>query len=214
MAKVFETTDFVHVCAPMVRYSKLAFRTLVRGYDVHLAYTPMIIADSFANSAEARNVEFTTLSGVDAPLVVQFAASRPEPFVAAAQLVARDCDGVELNCGCPQKWALKEGIGACLIDKPEMVADLIRQTRNRCGDSLGVSIKIRLHEDWERQTVELGRRLEAAGASYITVHGRTKDQRAEPVNLEAIKCIKQGRGKCSFNKNGLKNYFLKTIPPA
>ncbi len=71
------------------------------------------------------------------------------------------------------------------------MSDLIRQTRNRCGDSLGVSIKIRIHEDWENRTVELCRRLEAAGASYVTVHGRTKDQRSEPVNLEAIKAVKQ-----------------------
>ena len=55
MAVVFDTTDFAHVCAPMVRYSKLPFRTLVRSYDVHLAYTPMIIAESFASSATARN---------------------------------------------------------------------------------------------------------------------------------------------------------------
>lgn len=29
------------------------------------------------------------------------------------------------------------------------------------------------------------------GLSFLTVHGRTKDQRSEPVNLEAIKLIKQ-----------------------
>ena len=55
MAVVFDSTDFAHVCAPMVRYSKLPFRTLVRSFGVDLAYTPMIIADSFASSAAARN---------------------------------------------------------------------------------------------------------------------------------------------------------------
>jgi len=191
MAVVFDTTDFAHVCAPMVRYSKLPFRTLVRSYDVHLAYTPMIIAESFASSATARDNEFTTDSAVDHPLVVQFAASEVEPFVAASRLVANDCQGVELNCGCPQKWALKEGIGACLINRPEFVSDLVRQTRNRCRDDLSVSVKIRIHDDWERRTVELCRRLEAAGVAYLTVHGRTKDQRAEAVNLDAIRAVKQ-----------------------
>jgi tRNA-dihydrouridine synthase 4 len=33
--------------------------------------------------------------------------------------------------------------------------------------------------------------LQAAGASFITVHGRTRDQRGEPVNLAAIREIKQ-----------------------
>ncbi len=113
MSRVFDDVPFAHVCAPMVRYSKLPFRTLVRSYGVHLAYTPMILADSFSDSAAARESEFTTLTGVDEPLVVQFAASRVEPFVAASQLVAGSCDGVELNCGCPQKWALKERVRRC-----------------------------------------------------------------------------------------------------
>ena len=33
--------------------------------------------------------------------------------------------------------------------------------------------------------------MEAAGASFITVHGRTREQRGQPVNLEAIRTIKQ-----------------------
>lgn len=67
----------------------------------------------------------------------------------------------------------------------------VKQTRNRCRDDLSVSVKIRIHDDWEGRTVELCRRLEAAGAAYLTVHGRTKDQRAEAVNLEAIRAVKQ-----------------------
>ena len=32
--------------------------------------------------------------------------------------------------------------------------------------------------------------MEKAGLSFLTVHGRTKDQRSDPVNLEAIRLIK------------------------
>ena len=32
--------------------------------------------------------------------------------------------------------------------------------------------------------------MEKAGVSFITVHGRTKDQKSDPVNLEAIRLIK------------------------
>lgn len=40
-----------------------------------------------------------------------------------------------------------------------------------------------------RETVELCRRAEAMGASWITIHGRTPQQRTEPVNTEAIRLI-------------------------
>ena len=41
------------------------------------------------------------------------------------------------------------------------------------------------------RTIDLFRQVEAAGVTYLTVHGRRKDQKGEPVNLEAIKSIKQ-----------------------
>lgn len=179
----------LRICAPMVRYSKLAFRMLVRLYDCDIAYTPMIMADSFSSSATARDNEFTTNS-LDQPLIVQFAANNVHDFVRSSTFVSNYCIGVDLNCGCPQRWAQQEGIGACLINKPDFVSDLVKQTRNQCRDDLSVSIKIRIHSDIER-TIDLCRQLESAGATYLTVHGRRKDQKGEPVNLEAIKSIKQ-----------------------
>ena len=40
-----------------------------------------------------------------------------------------------------------------------------------------------------RQTVELVRRAEQCGVAWITVHGRTPKQRAEPASMEAIKLV-------------------------
>ena len=179
----------VRICAPMVRYSKLPFRMLVRLYDCDIAYTPMIMADSFSSSKNARDSEFTTNSE-DRPLIVQFAANKVDDFVRSSMLVSNYCDGVGLNCGCPQRWAQQEGIGACLINKPNFVSDLVKQTRNQCRDDLTVSIKIRLHTEIER-TIDLCRQAESAGVKFLTVHGRRKDQRSDPVNLDAIKAIKQ-----------------------
>ena len=41
-----------------------------------------------------------------------------------------------------------------------------------------------------RRTVSLCRQAAHAGASFITVHGRTPQQRAQPVNTDAIRTIK------------------------
>ncbi|KAI3486156.1 hypothetical protein L1887_50297 [Cichorium endivia] len=50
----------LNVCAPMVRYSKLAFRTLVSRYETHITTTPMILAREFSRTEAARNSEFST----------------------------------------------------------------------------------------------------------------------------------------------------------
>ncbi len=94
---------YLRICAPMVRYSKLAFRQVVRNYNVDVAFTPMILSDVFKYSKEAKEIEFQT-NEQDQPVVVQFAASNATDLADAAELVARYSNGVDLNCGCPQKW--------------------------------------------------------------------------------------------------------------
>lgn len=37
--------------------------------------------------------------------------------------------------------------------------------------------------------MEFCRQVESAGASFISVHGRTKNQRCEPVDTEAVRII-------------------------
>lgn len=128
----------------MVRYTTLPFRKLVRKHRCHIACTPMIISNSFVRSQKARDANFTT-DPTDRPLVVQFAASNAEDFAEAAALVAPFVDGVDLNCGCPQQWALKERYGAHLIREPQLVCEMVRSAVDRTG--LPVSIKIRVCED-------------------------------------------------------------------
>ncbi|KAG7459225.1 tRNA-dihydrouridine(20a 20b) synthase [NAD(P)+]-like [Solea senegalensis] len=186
---MFEKGKVLKICAPMVRYSKLAFRTLVRKYDCDICFTPMIVAADFLRSTKARDSEFTT-NERDRPLIVQFAAHDAQSLADAACVVAPFSDGVDLNCGCPQRWAMSAGYGACLINKPELVKDMIRHVRNQVDNpNYTASIKIRIHKDL-RKTVDLCQKAEAAGVSWITVHGRTADERHQPVHYDAIKTIK------------------------
>ncbi|MED6287922.1 hypothetical protein CHARACLAT_021306 [Characodon lateralis] len=186
---MFEQGKVLKVCAPMVRYSKLAFRSLVRKYNCDICFTPMIVATDFLRSVKARDSEFTT-NERDRPLIVQFAAHDAQTLADAACVVAPFSDGVDLNCGCPQRWAMSAGYGACLINKPELVKDMVRHVRNQVENpKYTASIKIRIHNNL-RRTVDLCQKAESAGVSWITVHGRTTEDRHQPVHYDAIKTIK------------------------
>ncbi|CAG8841199.1 12409_t:CDS:2, partial [Gigaspora margarita] len=191
------TKPYINVCAPMVRYSKLPFRELVRGYNVDLAYTPMILAKEFKNSSVARDFDFST-SPTDSPLIIQFASNSPVELAKAAELVIGYVDGIDLNCGCPQKWALNEGIGANLMDKPELVKDMIRtikveyfnifiihfQTYISIPFSSGFLIK--------RKTLSFTKNAESVGVDFIAIHGRTRRQKStSPIDLDTIKLCKE-----------------------
>ena len=182
----------------MVRYSKLPFRLLVREYGVDVTYTPMILAHEFIRSQIARDSDFTTCSlereatsdDRAHAVIAQFASSDPIEFARAAELIAPWVDGVDLNCGCPQSWALKEGIGCSLMSNPGLVAHMVRAAKARLHPSKSVSCKIRIHKDIN-ETIQWVKTVQGAGVDFITVHGRLRSQRSStPPDYAAIRTIK------------------------
>lgn len=179
-------------------YSKLPFRLLLRDYDVDVTYTPMTLAHEFVRNQFARDSDFTTRPHETLPtpdgrrhaLVAQFASSDPTDFARAAELVAPWVDGVDLNCGCPQSWAMKEGIGCSLMASPETVAAMVTAAKAKLGPPKSVSCKIRIDKDLDR-TKRWIRVVEDAGVDFITVHGRTRSQRSStPPDYNAIRSLK------------------------
>ncbi|KAH8405121.1 hypothetical protein KR222_002107 [Zaprionus bogoriensis] len=187
-----DAKDFLRISAPMVRYSKLEFRRLVRQNGVQLAFTPMMISDSINNSEKARQNEFTT-GPDDQPLIAQFAAKDALEFATSAQLVYPYVDGVDLNCGCPQSWAIAKGYGCGLLRQPEQVRDIVQTLRRTLPADFSVSVKMRLLQasDAEaslQRTIELARQLEHCGVTFLTLHGRTPAQKhsKDTLNVEAM----------------------------
>lgn len=84
---------------------------------------------------------------------------------------------------------MKEGYGADLLKKPELVKDLIYQVRNRIPNPFTVSVKIRLLKDI-RKTIEFCRILEKAGASFLTIHARTPEMRNEPIDIDNLRLVR------------------------
>lgn len=148
----------------------------------------MIMADSFCQSDKARYNEFSTTTN-DTPLIVQFSAKDGNEFVDASKLVYSYADGVDLNCGCPQRWAIKDGYGCALLSKPDIIYSLVRNFKNNFPNTFTISVKIRLLKDI-RKSIELCQNLEKCGINFITIHARTPTQKSsEPINVEALKII-------------------------
>uniref|UniRef100_A0A1A9UPN2 DUS-like FMN-binding domain-containing protein n=1 Tax=Glossina austeni TaxID=7395 RepID=A0A1A9UPN2_GLOAU len=164
---------FLRVSAPMVRYSKLEFRHLLRKHF-------------------ARQNEFRT-STDDYPVIAQFAAKNATEFSNASQLIYPYVDGVDLNCGCPQSWAISKGYGCGLLKRPEKIKDIILNIRRVLKEDFSVSVKMRLfYNEGRDSTVDFARQLEKCGVSFITLHGRNMWQKSsEPLNVAAIQDVKK-----------------------
>lgn len=179
-----------YIAGPMVRYSKLPFRELVRQYNTDIVYTPMILAREFVRNDIARISDFTT-NATDRSVIVQVGCNNVEDLVKFVDMIHPYVDGIGLNCGCPIREQVREGIGAALMTEPELVALMVRAVKAKYGDRVCIETKIRIHADLD-ETVRFVKMVEAAGVDFITVHGRTKTTRSSvPANFDAIRLVKQ-----------------------
>lgn len=135
----------------------------------------MFHAANFATQRKYRQKNFSTCP-LDRPLIVQFCANNPDTFVEAAKHVDSQCDGIDLNLGCPQEIAKRGHYGAFLQDDWALINELVSRLRNNLDSNLSVSCKIRRFEDLEK-TVQYARILEKAGCSFVGIHARTREQR-------------------------------------
>ncbi|KAI1180639.1 dihydrouridine synthase 4-like protein [Nemania sp. FL0916] len=213
--KIFDVAKtegrYLFACAPMVRYSKLAFRQTVHHFGTDLCWTPMILAKEFNRNNVARDSDLTiSTTGPELPTIAQFGSNSPMELSRASSLAAPFVNGVDLNCGCPQAWACAETLGAALMEKRELVRDMVIATRRRLGDDgwgvgkeadinnlqgkgRSVSVKIRVHHDL-RKTVDfittvLGDQQDR-NIDWLTIHPRTRrTQSSVPINLEALELL-------------------------
>lgn len=131
------------VVAPMVDQSDLPFRLLCRDYGVNLCFTPMVHAKLFMNNMDYRR-KFTLKDSParDRPLIAQICGSNIDQVVATAKILEPYCDGIDLNCGCPQKIAKRGHYGAFLLEQPEVLLPVVRALI--AAVRVPVSVKVRL----------------------------------------------------------------------
>ncbi|KAM3185521.1 hypothetical protein ACTXT7_006203 [Hymenolepis weldensis] len=186
----FLTNGYKHVLAPMVDHSELAWRMLARKYGAQVTFTPMINMKQFMKDATYRSkaIEF---SEKDRPCIAQFCGNSPILFAASAKIIEKYVDGVDLNLGCPQGIARRGHYGSFLQDEWELIAAMIRECK--AAVNVPVSVKIRIFPDISR-TTEYAKMLVDAGATLLTVHGRTREQNGQKAGLadwQQIKAVKE-----------------------
>lgn len=189
--------DLKYIAAPMVNQSDLPFRLLARRYGATTTYTQMYLPEKLLHDQDyqeyhIRDLTLGSQSDLHQPVVAQLCGDDPETIVQAGRKIQGYCDAIDLNLGCPQEAAREGHFGAYLLaQKDWQLVENIVSAMSR-SFIIPVSAKLRLCQPAPK-TVDLASRLEAAGASWITLHARTvsaKRRRQGAADLAQVKLLK------------------------
>ena len=159
--------------APMMNITDPAFRLLCKEKGAGLVYTELTSINSIV-AKETEIKDFLEFSEKERPIAIQLFGSDKKLLIKAAKIVEPYFDIIDYNMGCPSVKVTKQMAGAALLQKPEIVKDLLRSLVKAVKKP--VTLKLRAGVNNSDKFLEISKIAEKAGVSMICLHARTLEQ--------------------------------------
>lgn len=189
--------------APMAGVTDYAFRSICSGYGAELTYTEMLSAKAIHFEDKKTAVLGEIFD--DEQTAVQIFGKEPEIMAESAAKIAAGeyahCRSkklplaIDINMGCPAPKIISNGEGSALLKTPDIAERIVYRVK-RAVESVNpqIPVTVKMRIGWDEATicgVDFAKRMEAAGADLITVHGRTREGRfSAPINFDEMAAIK------------------------
>ena len=163
------------ILAPMAGFTDAPFRKLCRDYGSAWAVTEMVSAKALVQG-DMQGIDIGKPYPGEPDLVIQVFGGEPEIVAAGGHILYDTYQPValDINMGCPVKKVTGRSCGSKLMLDPGRAADIVRHLV--AAVPVPVSAKMRLGYD-KVNAKEVALALQEAGASLVTVHGRTAAQK-------------------------------------
>lgn len=198
--------------APMAGITDLPFRLICEKYGAGLTCTEMVSSKGiFYNDSKTKLL--LNLESEKRPVSAQIFGNNIETMKYASEFVSNIADIVDINFGCPAPKIVKNGDGSKILLDLDLLENIARAVVE--GSKVPVTAKIR--KGWDNDhivAIEAAKRLERAGVSAITVHGRTRaEYYSGKADWSIIKQVKQnvnipviGNGDVTSKEEALKMF--------
>ena len=162
------------ILAPMAGLTDLPFRLVCEKYKPGLVVTEMVSSKALYYNDE-KTKQLLKMDGEKRPVSAQIFGSDIESMAYGATYVSKIADIVDINMGCPAPKVVKNGDGSKLLLDLDKVYEIVKTVVK--NSTVPVTVKIR--KGWDNDhivAVEAAKVIESAGASAITIHGRTRSE--------------------------------------
>ena len=165
------------VLAPMAGISNTSYRKIIKEMGAGLIYAEMVSDKAICFSNE-KTFDLLKMSEEERPIAQQIFGSDKESFIKAAQVIEETMhpDIIDINMGCPvPKVAVRAQAGSALLKDPDKVYEIVEAVVK----AVNVPVTVKIRSGWDEKhinAVEIAKKCEQAGASAITIHGRTRAQ--------------------------------------
>lgn len=157
----------------MAGVTDVAFRALCKKYGAALTVTEFVSADAILRD------NFKTLRMIRLEekgfCAVQIFGCEVEKIVEAAKICAKTADIIDFNLGCPAPHVVNAGMGSALLEDEEKVVQIVSAVSRSINKPFTVKLRAGVSKK-AVNAVQLARRIEAAGASAICIHARTREE--------------------------------------
>lgn len=184
--------------APMAGATDHAFRTVCKSFGAEYLVSEMVCAKALCyeqkikksiTASPSKTAPLAAIREGELPMAVQIFGSEPSFMAEAAKMIAENSyrgttslftpTAIDINMGCPVPKVVSNGEGSALLKNPDLASEIVEAVVKAVD--IPVTVKIRI--GWDKNSinaVEMAKRLEAAGATLICVHGRTREQQYAP----------------------------------
>jgi len=193
----------------MADYTDYPFREICRKFGAQYTFTEMISVDSIIMNNPKIHKMLPQKN--EKNIGIQLFGNDPIKFVKAAKELEKLASWIDINAACPVNKVVKKGAGAALLDTPELLANIIYTLKSSVKIPVGVKIRLGFNKTNIEEIIQL---IEAAGANYIIIHGRTRNQfysgKADKTIIKKIKemvSIPDGASGDVFSQGDVEEYL-------
>ena len=177
--------------APMAGVTDRAYRELCMSMGAGFCVSEMVSSKALSFGSK-KSEELMDISSQERPCGIQIFGDDPSCMAEAAEAAMRhNPDIIDINMGCPAPKISGNGSGSALMKDPELcgrITDAVVKV-------VSVPVTVKIRKGWDDDMInapEVAIICEQAGASAITVHGRTRKQFYKPpVDYDIIRQVKQ-----------------------